>query len=202
MERCRESDRERDQGQPEERASPEKVEEEKKKTRGANHPEKFEARASDGYHRDYILLLSVGLAQRAPLFVLFFFLFSDYRIVSHSPFTCKWQNKSWDNEPVVACFLSNKGGTSDIRIPHNSTELHPTPCMRDVCHVHGLGSNHTSKQNVLSLILCILLVKLTNQKRGICRHRILYPLRLEPPFPNDARTLRPKASLEPNQILK
>ena len=34
-----------------------------------------------------------------------------------------------------------------------------------------------------------------------CRHRILYPLRLRLLFPNDARTLRPKASLEPNQIL-
>ena len=132
-------------------------------------------------------------------FLFFFFLFSDYRIVSHSPFTCKWQNKSWDNELVVACFSSNKGGTSDIRIPHNSTELHPTPCIRYVCHVRGLGSNHTSKQNVLSLILFILLVKLTNQKM-LCKHRILYHLRLEPPFPNDAQTLRLNASLESKQI--
>ena len=31
-----------------------------------------------------------------------------------------------------------------------------------------------------------------------CRHCILYPLQLRPPFPNDAQTLRPKASLEPN----
>ena len=36
---------------------------------------------------------------------------------------------------------------------------------------------------------------------GHCRHHILYPLRLEPSFPNDARTQRPKANLEPNQIL-
>ena len=35
-----------------------------------------------------------------------------------------------------------------------------------------------------------------------CRHRILYPLRLGPPFPNNARTLRPNGSLEPNQLLK
>ena len=33
------------------------------------------------------------------------------------------------------------------------------------------------------------------------RHHILYPLRLGLPFPNDVRTLRPKASLEPNQML-
>ena len=88
----------------------------------------------------------------------------------------------------------------------NPTQLfedapHPTPCMHAVCHVRGLGSSLTSKQNFLSLILLIPLAKLTNQKRGICRHRILYPLRLEPSFPNDTRTLRPKASLESNQIL-
>ena len=34
-----------------------------------------------------------------------------------------------------------------------------------------------------------------------CIHCILYPLRLKPPFPNDAQTLRSKASLKPNQIL-
>ena len=51
------------------------------------------------------------------------------------------------------------------------------------------------KQNILSLILLISLVKLTNQKRGICRHRILYPLRLRPPFLNDAEILRPKVGL-------
>ena len=32
------------------------------------------------------------------------------------------------------------------------------------------------------------------------RHRILYPLRLKPPFPNDVRTLRPEVSLGPNQM--
>ena len=137
-----------------------------------------------------------------PLFVFFFFFsfffLSDSRIVSHSLFACKWQNGFWDNEPIIACFLSNKCGTSEILIPHNSPELHPTPCMCDVCRVHGLGLNRTSKQNVLSLILLILLAKLENQKRGICRHRILYPLQLEPPFPNDTQTLRLKASLEHN----
>ena len=33
-----------------------------------------------------------------------------------------------------------------------------------------------------------------------CRHRILYPLRLEPSFPNDAEILKPKVDLGPNQI--
>ena len=59
-------------------------------------------------------------------------------------------------------------------------------CMRDVCRVHRLSSSCTSKQNVLSLFLLIPLGKLTNQKKGICRHCILYPLRLRAPFPNDA----------------
>ena len=35
----------------------------------------------------------------------------------------------------------------------------------------------------------------------VCRHCIFYPLQLGSPFPNYAWTLRPKASLEPNQIL-
>ena len=56
------------------------------------------------------------------------------------------------------------------------------------------------KQNVLSLILSIPLVELTNQKRGICRHRILYPLRLGPPFPNDGKILKPKVGLGFGQI--
>ena len=130
--------------------------------------------------------------------MFFFFFLSDSRIVSHSPFACKWQNRFWDNDPVVTCFSSNKGGTSDIRISRNSPELHPAPCMRDVCCVCGLGLSRTSKQNVLSLILLISSTKLSNQKRGICRHRILYPLRLGPLLSNDAQTLRAKASLEPN----
>ena len=133
--------------------------------------------------------------------LFYFFIFSDFRIVSHSPFACKWQNRFWDSEPVVACFLSNKGGTSDIRIPNSSSKLHPTPCIRDVCCVCGLSPSHMSKQNVLSLIILISLAKLTNQKEGICWHRILYPLQLRSLFPDEAWTLRPKASLEPNQIL-
>ena len=39
-----------------------------------------------------------------------------------------------------------------------------------------------------------------NQKRGISRHRILYPLRLGSSFPNDGSTLKPKVGLGPNQL--
>ena len=135
------------------------------------------------------------------LLALFFF-FSDFKIVSHSSFACNQQNRFQDSEPIIARFPSNKGGNSDIRIPCNSVELQPALCivLCVVCCVYGLGPSHMSKQNVLSLILFIPLVKLTNQKRGICRHYILYPLRLEPPFPNDVKILRPKVGLEPNQI--
>ena len=171
-----------------------------KKTRGIIHPENFEARVPNGHHRYYILLLFVGLARKSTLVCFLFFFLSDSRIVRYSPFACKWQNRLWDSEPVITHFPSNKGGTLNIRIPHNSSELHPAPCMCDVCHVSGLGLSHTSKQNVLSLILLIPFAKLTNQKKGICRHHILYPLQLGPPFPNVDRTLRPNASLKPNQI--
>ena len=76
---------------------------------------------------------------------VYFFLFSDSKTVSHSPFACNWQNRFWDSKPVVARFLSNKGGISDIRIPRNSMELLLAPCMCIVCRVHGLGLNCTSK---------------------------------------------------------
>jgi len=82
--------------------------------------------------------------------------------------------------------LVTKVGIRTYKIPRNSLELHPAPCMCDVCHVHGLGPSHTSKQNVLSLILLILLAKIIDQKRGIYGHRILYLLRLGPLFSNDA----------------
>jgi len=118
IEKDRDNDKERGQGQLEARASPEKVEKEVKKTRGTSHPKKFEARAPDGYHRDYILLLCDGLACKSSLF---FFpssssssSFSDSRIVSHSSFACKWQNRLWDSELVIAHFPDNKGGTSNI----------------------------------------------------------------------------------------
>ena len=120
--------------------------------------------------------------------------------MSYSPFACNWQNRFWNSEPVVSRFPSNKGGNSDIRIPHNSVELHPAPCMRVVCCVRRLGPSCMLKQNVLSLTLLISLVELTNQKRGIYRHRILYPLRLGLLFPNDGKILRPKVSLGLNQI--
>ena len=144
--------------------------------------------------QEHLCLFGWWLRQLA----LFIFLFSDSRIVSYSHFACNWQNKFWDSEPAVAHFPRNKGGNSDIWIPHNSSELHLAPCMHDMCHVHGLGPSSTSKQNVLSLILLILLVELTNQKRGICRHCILYPLRLRLPFPNDVGFLKAKVGLELN----
>ena len=75
VEKGRDSDRERDQGQPEARASPEKVEKEVKKARGKSHPEKFEAIAPNRHHRDYILLLFVGLARKSTLCLFSFFLF-------------------------------------------------------------------------------------------------------------------------------
>ena len=157
-----------------------------KKTRETSRSEKFEARAPDGHHRDYILLLFVRLVCKSTLICFSFFFFNDSRIASHSPFACKWQNRFSDSEPVTVRFSSNKDGTSDIQIPRNSSKLHPAPCIHDVCCVHRLGPSYTSKQNVLFLILLILLTKLTNQKRDICRHLILYPLQLGPPFPNDA----------------
>ena len=70
----RDSDRERDQGQPEARTSLEKVEKEVKKTRGTSHLEKFKARALDRHHRDYIHMLFVGLAHKSTL-VCFLFSF-------------------------------------------------------------------------------------------------------------------------------
>ena len=73
--KCRDSDIERGQGQPGARASPEKVEKEVKKTRGTSHPEKFEVKALDGHHIDYILFfLFVGLAHKST-FICFHFLF-------------------------------------------------------------------------------------------------------------------------------
>ena len=173
VEKGRDNDKERDQGQPTTRVSPEKVDKEVKKIRGTSHPKKFEAIASDKHHRDYILLLFVGLAHRSTLCLFSFFFLGDFRIMSHLSFACKWQNRFWDGEIVVARFPSNKGGTLDIRIPCSSLELHPAPCMRDVCCVRGLGLSCTSKQNVLSLILLIPLAKLMNQKRGIYGHCIL-----------------------------
>ena len=131
---------------------------------------------------------------------MFFFL-SDSRIVSHLPFACNWQNRFWDSEPIIAHFLSNKGGNSDMQIPHDSVESHPAPFMCVVCRVHRLGPSRTLKQNGLSLIFLIPWALLMNKKISICRHCILYPLRLGPPFPNDAKILRTKFDLGPNQII-
>ena len=74
IEKGRDNDKERGQGQHEVRASPEKVKKEVKKTRGISHSKKFEAKASDGHHKDYILLLCDGLAHKST-FVCFLFFF-------------------------------------------------------------------------------------------------------------------------------
>ena len=53
--------RDRNQCHPEARPSPEQVEIEMEKTKGASHPKKFEARAPNGHHRYiyiYIILSS------------------------------------------------------------------------------------------------------------------------------------------------
>ena len=71
----RDSDREKDQGQLEARASPEKIEKEAKKAKRTSHPEKFDAKALNGHHKDYILLLFVGLARKSTLVCLFVCLF-------------------------------------------------------------------------------------------------------------------------------
>ena len=82
---------------------------------------------------------------------------------------------------------------------HATLPEHPAPFMRVLCHVRGLGQSCTSKQIFFfSLTLLILVVKLMNRKKGICRNHILYPLRLGPLFPNDAEILRPKVGLGPN----
>ena len=74
VEKGRDGDRERGQGQPKARALLGKVEKEVKKTKGTSHSKKFEAKAPNGHHRDYILLLFVGLARKST-FCLFYFLF-------------------------------------------------------------------------------------------------------------------------------
>ena len=103
-------------------------------------PEKFEARAPDG-HQKYIYLFArksnlclIFWAHKSTLVWLFkliktplFFLFSDSRIVSHLPFTCNWQNRFWDSEPVIAHFPSNKGGNSDIQNPTQLFVVAPRP---------------------------------------------------------------------------
>ena len=83
---------------------------------------------------------------------LFVFLFSDFRIVSHSPFAYDGQNRFWNGEPIVAYLLRNNGENWDILIPCNSSELHPAPCMRDVCHVHGFGKIGSEIMNPSLLI--------------------------------------------------
>ena len=77
-------------------------------------------------------------------------------------------------------------------------EVAPHPMY--VCYVPcvWVGPEPYLEKNFLSLILMIPLAKFTNQNKGICRHRILYPVRLEPLFPSDAEILKPKVGLRPN----
>ena len=83
---------------------------------------------------------------------LFVFLFSDFRIVSHSPFAYDGQNRFWNSEPIVAHLLRNNGENWDILIPCNSSELHPAPFMRDVCRVRGFGKTGSEIVNVSLLV--------------------------------------------------
>ena len=83
---------------------------------------------------------------------LFVFLFSDFRIVSHSPFAYDGQNRFWNGEPIVAYLLRNNGENWDILIPCNSSELHPAPFMRDVCRVRGFGKTGSEIVNVSLLV--------------------------------------------------
>ena len=55
--------------------------------------------------------------------------------MSHLPFTCNWQNRFWDSEPIIARFPSNKGGNLDIRISHNTTSYTP-PHVCVLCAVY------------------------------------------------------------------
>ena len=55
-----------------------------KKTRGTSHSENFKAKAPDGHHRDYILLLFIGLARKSTLVCFLFFFLSDSRMDSES----------------------------------------------------------------------------------------------------------------------
>ena len=72
VEKGRDNDREKDQGQPEARTLTKRVEKEVKKARGTSCSEKFKARASNGHHRDYILLFFVGLARKSTLVCFLF----------------------------------------------------------------------------------------------------------------------------------
>jgi len=74
IEKGRDSDRERGQGQPEARASPKKVEKEVKKRRGISHVEMFDVGSPDGHHRDYIISFCDGLACKEHPYLFSFFL--------------------------------------------------------------------------------------------------------------------------------
>ena len=123
--------------------------------------------------------------------------------MSHWPFACNRKNKFWNSEPVIARFSSNKGENSDIQIWHDFAKLHLAPCMRVIYCVRGLGPSHTTNCFVSYFFYFFIFyfwAEFTNQKRGIYRHCILYPLWLRPLFPNDGSTLKPKVGLGPNQM--
>ena len=70
----------------------------------------------------------------------------------------------------------------------------------DLCLIfNNIGLNYNQNLGMMPMIQLVSMG--TKSYISCCRHRILYPLQLGPPFPNDAQTLRPKTSLEPNQIL-
>ena len=120
-----------------------------------------------------------------------FFFFSDFRIVSESHFACNWQSMFWDSESIVTHFLSNKcmefGHTNPTQLYRVALRPMSVCCM--LCA--WVGSEPYDKT-------LILLVELTNQKRDIYRHRILYPLQHGPPFPNDGKILKLIVGLGPD----
>ena len=141
--------RDRDQGYPEEKASPEKVEIEMEaeyylEVQATQRSLRQESQIDTTKMYPFKLVWApclFGWWMRS--LAIFVFHFSDFRIVSHLPFACNWKNKFCDSELVVAHFPSNKCGNSNIRIPCNSIELKPTPCMCVMYHVRGSGPSHT-----------------------------------------------------------
>ena len=138
-------DKDRDQGHPEARASPEKVKIEIEKTSiiQRHKPlEKFEVRAPNGHHR-YIYPFKLIIApclfgwwlRLLAFFILFYFILFFFKwLRTHSPFAYNWRNRFRDSEPVVAYFLSSKGWNSNIWIPRDSAELY----LANVCVLYAM----------------------------------------------------------------
>ena len=120
----------------------------------------------------------MGQLEECPCLFSFAFL-SDQSLV-----ICLQMAKQVLGQRTCHCsFPKQQARTTNIQIPRSSSELHPAPFMRDVCYVRGLGPSCKSKQNVLSLILLISLMKLMNQNRSICRHHIFVSLTTRAPVP-------------------